>query len=704
MALDIRGSLKNTRISKNPFVVFDELLSNAIDSYLIRKNAEPQLPSFSVEFAIEFIPSDLFDGADIKISCSDNGCGLGEEQLEAFLTKDTSYKDDLKIAGIGHCKGTGRVQFFHYFSHLNISSIYQQNREPKKRTFTYDGTKTLINKGDFTITSASNEVSGTKFALSYLKDKALEIIGADGDLRHSLSSANIKGHLLIAFLQRLIGLQDQLGDFSIKIKTTGMEADSKETLSSVDLPEITDRQIAKVIEQDPKTGAPLKTFQNITVSHYKLDANKYNIPKNSVALCAKSSPVSDITNQFLRSKTVETNPVSGFYHLVLVESKALDASVNEQRDKFSLPERIPSGDLFADARISFDAIFDAIADIVGEMVGPPDWDRERTLQSMVDKFGVTGPMLTETQTQVRHGEDPDTVAGRVLKKYQDRIISETSAIYDLKEEIKKLEPDTEDFRTKVSELAWKYTSALPDIDKANLSQLVVRRAAIVEILALACAKELDIQNGSGNERRKDEKLIHSVFFPMKKDSEQVSDHDIWLLNEEYQYYQYIASDKPLSQLKWEGEQNLFDSDIDVAMAKLINSIYSENSGKRPDIALFNKEGSAIIIEFKAPDVSMDDHVGDLRQYALLLAAKSGGRLKKFYGYLIGDKLDINRLDPEYTDFPERNGYFRTEPLEDRKNRQRLGELYSEILFYDDVTSKANQRLAVYKEKLGIDLR
>jgi hypothetical protein len=39
MTLDIRGSKKTTGISDNQFVVFEELLSNSIDSYLIRKDS-----------------------------------------------------------------------------------------------------------------------------------------------------------------------------------------------------------------------------------------------------------------------------------------------------------------------------------------------------------------------------------------------------------------------------------------------------------------------------------------------------------------------------------------------------------------------------------------------------------------------------------------------------------------------------------------
>jgi hypothetical protein len=242
-------------------------------------------------------------------------------------------------------------------------------------------------------------------------------------------------------------------------------------------------------------------------------------------------------------------------------------------------------------------------------------------------------MLADTDTRVRHGDGAQSVAERVLKKYQDRIIADTAEIFDLKEEIAKAEPHSEDFRAKIHELSWRYTSSLRTFDMANLSQLLVRRAAIVEILSLACDRKLDVQT-TADDRRKDERIIHSIFFPMRKDSHEVSDHDIWLLSEEYQYYDYIASDKPLSQIRWHDDKKLFEDGIDAEFEEVLRRRADVNGSMRPDIAIFSKEGSAIIVEFKAPGVSMDDHIGDLSEYAHLLAAKSNGRLKKFYGYLI----------------------------------------------------------------------
>ena len=119
MTLDIRGSLKNTKISSDGYVVLEELISNSIDAFLIRQHLDPTRRSLEVSIEVDVTVSGLLgDGTDISIACTDNGCGFGDDQTDAFLTKDTSYKDDLSIAGIGKCKGAGRIQYFHHFERV----------------------------------------------------------------------------------------------------------------------------------------------------------------------------------------------------------------------------------------------------------------------------------------------------------------------------------------------------------------------------------------------------------------------------------------------------------------------------------------------------------------------------------------------------------------------------------------------------------
>ena len=93
-------------------------------------------------------------------------------------------------------------------------------------------------------------------------------------------------------------------------------------------------------------------------------------------------------------------------------------------------------------------------------------------------------------------------------------------------------------------------------------------------------------------------------------------------------------------------------------------------------------------------------VGQLLMQFNILCSKSKGRLKKVYGYLIGTELNANRLQ-SYNRFPNGKGWFSTSPITEHSTSTKLGELYSEILYYEDVVDKAEKRLEVYKRKLNL---
>ncbi|AHY56220.1 hypothetical protein ACVIW2_006224 [Bradyrhizobium huanghuaihaiense] len=67
----------------------------------------------------------LDDRESMIVSCKDNGYGLGDDQLKAFLTKDTSYKDDLPIFAIGQCTCGREPQVFLLRS-VTLSCGYQR--------------------------------------------------------------------------------------------------------------------------------------------------------------------------------------------------------------------------------------------------------------------------------------------------------------------------------------------------------------------------------------------------------------------------------------------------------------------------------------------------------------------------------------------------------------------------------------------------
>ena len=441
----------------------------------------------------------LGDSSDISITCTDNGCGFGDDQTDAFLTKDTSYKDDLSIVGIGKCKGAGRIQYFHHFERVGIRSTFRRDDDVLTRTLPLLAARKKIDLADFVVTDGNANDIGTTIWLETLKQAPRTRLYKAAPLGEIFSAVNMRRNMLIAFLQRLVSLKPQLGNFIIKFEARDAKGQvDRSSLSAADLPGVTMVRLAEVAERDPRFGSPLGKTKRFTLSHYKLDAKTFDLPRNAISLCARSTPVLDITKRYLRNAAEQNRPVEGFHHIVLVEGDVLDKRVNEQRDGFEdIPEEIPSDDLFTDETVSFVGIFEQIDPIIEEMVTPSGWNKEDVIRDVTDKFGVVPAMLNDTDTRVVYGDSANTVAERVLKKYQERIIADTAEIFDLRAEINKAEPHTADFRQKIHELCWKYTSSLKTFDMANLSQLVVRRAAIVEILKLACNRELAVQAAEG---------------------------------------------------------------------------------------------------------------------------------------------------------------------------------------------------------------
>lgn len=698
MTLDIRGSLKNTRKSKNDLVVIDELLANSIDAFLIRRATTKDELNLEIKFSVKAQQSDLLGHEyDLEIECVDNGCGLGPDQLKAFITKDTSYKDDLNIPGIGNCKGAGRVQFFHHFSMLSLSSVFSDGDDKYRINLPPEENRKVIEEIDFKVDQFDKGELGTSVKLSGILPKIRDSIFTVSFVQDWFRAEALKQYVLFSALQRFVSLKDSLGDFKIEFESDLAGAKSNAILNASDIPVHT--SVIKLdiihVEGDQTVHAPL------TVTHYKLDERTYPLPKNVVGLCSKSAIAEDITKRYLRSKAVENNAIHGCYHIILVEGELLDDGVNEQRDGFDkIPMENGSSDLFEGSPISFDDIYAVLDDKVQELLTPPDWSREKIVSEVGRDFGVSEEMLSHSNTRVSFGDTPSSVAKRALKNLQDKVVDETASLLSMKEAISQLEPDSDDFRRKVDDISWQFTASLKTVDMANLSQLVVRRSNMIEVLAMA-VKELlrvqaDLQRG---ERKKNEALIHNIFFPMRKDSSEVSDHDVWLLSEEYHYFDYIASDKPLGQIKWGGEA-LFEDGIDDQIDEFLGRMTDDNKGVRPDIALFHEEGSVVIVEFKAPGVSLDYHYMDLVEYATLLAAKSKGKLKKFYGYLIGDKVNTARLG-DYKPLPGAKGWFNTTDIREPTTQYAIGQLYSELLHYDDVVERARKRIGVYRERLKL---
>ncbi len=703
MTLDIRGGRKNTAINHNDYVAFEEMLSNAIDSYLIRKSRASTTPPFLMNIDVKVIGTDLFDAQfGIEIGCADNGAGFGDDEVKAFVTKDSTYKDQLQIPGIGKCKGAGRIQVFHHFDRLSIDSVFEHSGKTFRRTLQVDESTREISENSFVTTPVENAEVRTTLTLKNRRQSTLtaEQKAEQGSIPVVFSATAVSAHLYTSHLQRLIILKKLIGDFKIEVSSTQGDVSITETIEGKDLPEPVG-QVAEIAltcahSKETRIGPKLR------VHRYSFPESEFPNFQHEIALCANSAVVQSITKRYLRHANDRRRATAGNFELLLVDSDLLEEKVNQQRDGFDIPSTCTDNDTLLD-EFSLDDVVESLEDYVFQIITPSDFDKDILVRSTEQRFGITRQMIEGTNVKIHYGDNEENIARRVLKKLQEDIVGDTSKLFKIKDELLHLDPRSADFRSKVGELSWKYASSIKKMDMTNLSQLVVRRSAMIEVLRLAVGGLLACQAAEPGKRNENERIIHNIFFPMGKDSTESTDHDIWLLNEEYQYFEYISSDKPLKAIKWTDTENLFDADIDESLGKLFAFNNQTHEGKRPDIAIFTNEGAAIIIEFKAPDVGIQEHIPDLAQYARLLAAKSNGRIKKFYGYLIGCTLDPSRMILGYTRFANGKGYFRSDKLVDDETNRVYGELYSEVLLYEHFIDRAALRLRVYKDKLKVEL-
>ena len=356
MTLDVRGSLKNARLNNNIYMFVDEMFANAIDAFLIRKEKQNDVTDLKIKFSSEIVDTSL-DGSekDLTIRCIDNGVGLGQDQTKAFVTQFTSYKDDLNIQGIGECKGSGRIQYLLYFSKMKIRSIFKSGNDFSLKTLDFsDETSKEISENSFRTESTDDSNVGFEITLSNLKDMPKASIHKCGTVDVLFSADKVKNHVLVFFLQRLITLKEQLGDFEVTFESRYKDTTSSASIKQTDLPRITAENKVSFTNPDNKKVIEFK------ISHYKLSESSFQLSKNTVAMCAKSTIVDDITSKYLKGKTLENNSLNGNYHIVLIESDYLDTHVNEQRDGFNLPKNSTDREqtfLFLDADASLEEIF-----------------------------------------------------------------------------------------------------------------------------------------------------------------------------------------------------------------------------------------------------------------------------------------------------------------------------------------------------------
>jgi hypothetical protein len=265
------------------------------------------------------------------------------------------------------------------------------------------------------------------------------------------------------------------------------------------------------------------------------------------------------------------------------------------------------------------------------------------------------------------------------------------------EALNKLTPNTSDYQEKLKAEVKELTKIIPLQNRTSLTQYVARRKMVLELFQKMLDYELDKLNNGG---RIDEKIMHNLIFQQTSNNPEES--DLWLISEEFVHFEGV-SETELKNIKYKGEK-IFKNDFSEEEERYLNSLGERRLEKRPDILLFPDEGKGIIIELKAPDVNVAEHLLQINFYANLFRNYTVDHLQitTFFGYLIGESIEDRDVRGRGLGFERSlhlDYWFRPSAPVDGFGERSNGSIYTEVIKYSTLLQRAKLRNKIFIEKL-----
>ena len=673
---NIANKVRNTRLPRTkPLLPLFELISNSIHSIeeAITKNVlKPGEGKIVIDCIRNGSQETLEKLVDIDIYpihsfiVTDNGIGLDEENLKAFIEADTDHKID--IGG----KGVGRFVCLKAFKELNITSYYKENSETKTVKFDFKLTKEGFH--NFSNPSPNGIRNGSVIKLNGIKEDYQKALPKE----LSAIAREIVAHFQLYFIrgtnpQIVIRNQNHI-EFNLdSLFKTEFKSDVKSGNFKIG-----------------DTNFELFLIKSTEFQSHKIHFCAHN---RSVITEGLYSKLVD-----LGKKPIEEDDFKFFYQAHIV-SDLLDENVDMERIGFIFPDGDEEDEDSIDInlskvrRSSIKCIEDLLSDYLGNV-------RELKIESYK-------PIINEELPQYKStmhfkSEEVKKLPPNLTKEQLDIELYKIDASWrlEVKEEKIKLLSDDKDVTTR-EDYRLKYEKFLSDfneIGKSDLARYVVHRKTIIELL-----EQLIESNGDGKFENED--LIHSVFFPIRSTSDEVpyDKQNLWLIDERLSYHSFLASDKTFNSIP-----EITSTSNDRSDLLIYNEAFAFSDSKKAP------HNSFTIVELKKPQrddyKDYDDSKNPIEQsekyIELLLDGKVKGRNGRivevdkrtpFYVYIICDirpslQKILERREFERT--PDGIGWF--------KVKSKFYSAYFEVMPFEKVLDDARKRNRILFEKLKID--
>lgn len=314
-------------------------------------------------------------------------------------------------------------------------------------------------------------------------------------------------------------------------------------------------------------------------------------------------------------------------------------------------------------------------------------------------FLIDADSIEAFRKKIKSSDTDEQILSMIYKTEMDETARRDAEIKSEFEKVKALTPNKKEYQQELKEHVEAFTRLIPLQNRTNLTKYIARRKLVLDIFntILENEKENAVKTGTINED-----VLHNLIFRQKSANNDPENSDMWLLNDEYIYFSG-TSDLELKEIEVGGKKLLKQDMTDEENAYLVKARH-DGGKRRPDIFLFPKEGRCIIVEFKAPHVDVANHLHQINRYARLINNLSDPSFGfcKYYGYLIGENIDIEEIrdsDPYFQEAPNLGYIFKPFLPVSAKFGRKDGSLYTEVIKYSDILERAKHRNQIFLDKL-----
>ncbi len=686
---NLKGMLKLIKASKKPLAPLFEAITNSLEAIL-----ELEADERTIDIEFNFNDQDNNAKRLDYVIVTDSGAGFNTNSYNRFnelLDNSKGYSN----------RGTGRLQFFHRFSEMNVESTYEESGSWFKRVF-------KCNKDNF-IYGDSNEPSKNHQHQTSVTLKGYDPLFKDEEFFTSFTvesfASDIKSHFALrCYLEKdkdipfpLIKLK-----FSYHIDNKTQEIE----ISAEDFPEPTASGNFQVHHSIPVLDknsaiawrrAQEKDPEKFNWLVFEFDSD--GIHSHGAWLCSKDIPVEQIKNSLLtKGQGIEgKKKIAAFYGEYLDKPE----NVNDSVDSFNILSKsdvheISSSLLEDEGYVYLDDIkkhADTELKSIYEEISKAQEDVERSVMALAKELGISTHIAKKTRKKVKISDTEDMITKTLHIEEAKYVAEKSNEARQVIKELNELDPTSENYQSEIEKKSSELTALIDAQNKEELSKYVVRREIVASLLDQILANQLKVQNvelpkGKNRDR---EGIIHDLIFKRKSDN---SINDLWILNEEFVHYDGF-SDLELSKMVLPNGEKLLKEDLDEM------NMLGFKRNKRPDIFLFAGEGKCILVEFKEPNTDLSNYLQQMPKYCNLLATYSKIPIENFYCYLIGEEINPYADLNEYKLSVSGDWYRDSIPINNSEWKQ-IASIRMEVIKLSNIAKRAHRRNFSFASKLGLE--